>query len=93
MPKRLTLKLSPEEKAELQHVRDHHDKPHMREKATALLKIAAGQSPHAVSTIGILKPRAPDTVYNWLKRYRAEGVQGLQVRSGRGRKPAFSPPV
>jgi hypothetical protein len=28
-----------------------------------------------------------------VRRYRAEGVKGLLIRPGRGRKPAFSPSV
>lgn len=27
------------------------------------------------------------TVNNWLKRYREEGIKGLNTRPGRGRKP------
>lgn len=27
------------------------------------------------------------TVNGWLRRYQAEGVEGLKTRSGRGRKP------
>jgi transposase len=39
----------------------------------------------------LLKHRRPDTVYEWVRRYRAEGIGGLAVKPGRGRKPAFSP--
>ena len=38
-----------------------------------------------------MKPRDPDTVYAWLRRYREHGIRGLFNRPGRGRKPAFSP--
>jgi transposase len=44
-----------------------------------------------VARTGLLRPRQPDTVYAWLDRYRAEGIAGLTIRPGRGRKPAFSP--
>ena len=30
-------------------------------------------------------------INNWLKRYKNEGINGLQVRSGRGRPPILSP--
>lgn len=93
MPKRRYFNPTEEEKAELEAVRDGHEKPYMREKAGALLKIADGQSPHAVALHGLLKPRDPDAVYGWLDNYEAEGVAGLLVKSGRGRKPAFSPSV
>lgn len=91
MPKRRYFKPTEEEKAELEKVRDEHEKPYMREKAAALLKIAAGQSPHTVALHGLLKARDPDAIYSWLDRYEAEGVAGLLVKEGRGRKPAFSP--
>jgi transposase len=91
MAKRRSLKLSVGAREELERVRDRHKKAYMREKATALLKIDEGISPHAVARKGLLKERDPDSVYGWLSRYEAEGVAGLEVRSGRGRKPAFSP--
>jgi hypothetical protein len=91
MPKRRYLKLTEAEQKELEIIRDNHSKPYMREKASALLKIAAGQSPHQVARSSLLKPRDPDAIYSWLDRYETEGVKGLEVRNGRGRKPAFSP--
>jgi hypothetical protein len=93
MPKRRYLILTEKEQKELEMVRDKHEKPYMREKASALLKIAAGRSPHQVAIGGLLKPRDPDAIYDWLDRYEAEGVKGLEVKDGRGRKPVFSPSV
>lgn len=87
------LELSAEQRAELVALRDTSPTPHLRERAAALLKIADGASPHAVARSGLLRPRQPDTVYRWLARYRAEGVAGLADRPGRGRTPAFSPPL
>lgn len=91
MPKRRTLMLTEDQKRELEKVRDHHGKAHMREKAAILLKIAAGMSPHAASQEGGLKAHHPDTIYKWMDWYEAEGIQRLEVQPGRGRKPAFSP--
>jgi hypothetical protein len=91
MPKRRYLNLTEGEQAELEEIRDHHEKPYLREKAAALLKVAAGASPHQVALTGLLKPRSPDAVYRWLNTYEAAGVEGLVVQEGRGRKPAFSP--
>jgi hypothetical protein len=85
------LALTPEERAELVALRDTAPKPHVRERAAALLKIADGQSAASVARTGLLRPRKPATVWRWLRRYRAEGVAGLADRPGRGRKPAFSP--
>lgn len=91
MPKVRTLTLTSAEKRELESIRDTHEKSYMRERAAALLKISEGQSPYRVATTGLLKKRDPDTVYDWLDRYQAEGVAGLPMKAGRGRKPAFSP--
>jgi hypothetical protein len=91
MPRTLQLDLSADQQRELKKVRDHHPQPYMREKAAALLKIAAGQPGLQVAHHGLLKRRDSDTIYRWVARYQAEGVDGLRVRTGRGRKPAFSP--
>lgn len=91
MPKLRTIKLSEQEKAELAEVRDKHEKGYMRERAAAILKISKGQSAHQVAMVGLYKKRKADTLYAWLDRYEAEGVGGLQIKAGRGRKPAFSP--
>ncbi len=93
MPKRRYFNPTKEQRIELETVRDEHEKPYMREKAGALLKIADGQSPHSVALHGLLKQRDPDAIYGWLDRYETEGVEGLLVKDGRGRKPAFSPSI
>lgn len=86
-----TLELSAEQRTELLDLRDHARLPHMRERAAALLKIADGMPPLTVARSGLLRPRDSDTIYRWLARYRNQGAVGLQIRTGRGRKPAFSP--
>ncbi len=87
----LELRLSAEQHRELEQVRDHALKAHLREKAAALLKIAEGQSGLQVGLHGLLRRRDADTIYRWVKRYQAEGLAALAVRKGRGRKAAFSP--
>jgi len=79
------------QKETLSAMRDHHPKPYLRVKAAVLLKTAQGIPPAIVARQGILKPLDPDTVYSWLDRYTKEGLAGLYVHSGRGRKPAFFP--
>jgi transposase len=94
MPKPLELKLDDKtERPELEKIRDHHPKPYVRERAAALLKIADGTSGREVALHGLLKARCPDSVYDWVKVFRNEGVKGLVIKPGRGRKPAFSPSV
>ena len=72
-------------------MRDHARQPYLRERAAALLKIADGMPAALVARQGLLRPRRPDTVYDWLDRYQATGSAGMKVHPGRGRKPAFSP--
>jgi len=73
MPNRRTLELTSEQEAELVRMRDRDKRPYLRERAAALLKIASGMSPHAVSCTGLLKPRDSDTVYKWLNDYIRHG--------------------
>lgn len=87
----LVVRLSPTERAELVDLRDHGHLPYIRERAAALLKIADGLSGRQVALHGLLKKRDEDAVYRWVHRYQAEGVSGLYIKAGRGRKPAFSP--
>jgi hypothetical protein len=91
MARQLAVTLSDEQRRELEQTRHHHELPYMREKAAAILKIAAGASGRAVALHGLLQHRRPDTVYDWVRRYHAAGLAGLLVQDGRGRKPAFSP--
>ena len=91
MPFPHCLDLTAAERAELEHLRDSATLPYLRERAAALVKIADGAVAAQVARGGLLRPRQPDTVYAWLRRYRAAGLAGLSIRPGRGRKPAFSP--
>lgn len=84
-----TLSLSPEQRAELEQARDHAQRPYLRERAAALLKIADGQSVCAVAAHGLLRRRQPETVTVWLNRYQAAGFAGL-VQHARGWR-GFSP--
>jgi hypothetical protein len=77
MYQRRTLALSGGQRAELVQHRDHDPKPYVRERAAALLKIADGHSPYAVTRAGLLRRRDPDTVYAWLDHYLEEGLPGL----------------
>ena len=91
MPKPLQVKLSQTERTKLEKVRDKASKAYLRERATAILKIADGMSASQVAHHGLLKQRQYQTVCDWVRRYQAEGVKGLYIRQGRGRKAAFSP--
>jgi transposase len=83
--------LTSTERQTLEELRDHGPKAYLRERAAALLKGDAGMRPARVARAGLLRPRKPDTVYAWLERFIEHGLAGLTIRTGRGRKPAFSP--
>ena len=91
MAQRREVRLSPEQTKELEQTRDHHRLAYLRERAAAILKVAEGKAVREVANNGLYKPRRRETVSEWITRYQQEGLAGLRVRSGRGRKPAFSP--
>ena len=82
-----TLQLTEAERQELIHHRDHDDHHYVRERCAAMLKIASGKSPHWVARHGLLKPRDPDTLYNWLEIYQTQGLAGLIARQHGGSRP------
>jgi transposase len=84
MAQRRKLLLSAGQREELVAHRDHDPRPYVRERCAALVKIAAGMSPHAVAQRGLLKARDPDTVYGWLAAYEAAGLAGVLARQHGG---------
>jgi hypothetical protein len=74
-----TLTLTNRQRRALEDQRDHHPAAYVRERCSALLKIADGQTAHAVARRGLLKPRDPDAVYGWLNIYATEGLAGLMA--------------
>jgi len=86
MAARRTLELKAQQRHELEHYRDHDSRPYVRERCGALLKIVEGHSPHAVATRGLLKPRDPDTVYEWLRLYETEGLEGVLAHQQGGNR-------
>lgn len=91
MPKALTLSLSAPQKQQLTSYRDRHPKPYVRERAAALLHVAEGCQVQEVAATKLFKAREPETVAVWLHQYEKDGLDGLLIKAGRGRKPAFSP--
>jgi transposase len=91
MAKARQVVLTAQQKRELMWARDHHQKAYLRTKAAAIIKVAAGQAMRQVAEHGLLKSVKEEVVSDWIDRYESEGLSGLLVRKGRGRKPAFSP--
>ena len=91
MPRQLTLDLTEEQRAELLDHRDHDRRPYLRERCAALLKLAEGWSLAEIARTGLHRRYDPDALYEWHRRYLADGLSGLVIRAGRGRKPVFFP--
>jgi hypothetical protein len=81
--------LEDRERQRLERMARSDRKPYRRERAAAILKVAAGEVAYRVARNGLLRPREPDTVYTWLDRLERDGVEGPTIAPGRGRKPAF----
>src|SRR5689334_9012187 len=77
-------------RAELVRLRDRSPKPYLRERAAAVLKVAAGATLKAVARAGLLRPRDEESVAAWVRRYAAAGAAGLAGR-GAGGSPPFPP--
>lgn len=89
--KKLTIELNEQSRQALEQVRDTHAKAYMRERASAILQIADGRSGRWVAFHGLLKARRKNTVYEWARLYQEQGIKGLEIKEGRGRKPSFFP--
>jgi hypothetical protein len=85
------INLTEVQRQTLEAMRDYHQKPYLREKAAAILKIEAGHSVRWVAQKGLLKQRNWKTVVGWLNDYVDNGLGSLYIASGRGRKPAYEP--
>lgn len=79
----MTLNLDPDQVAELEALARHGEPAHLRPKALTLLSWAEGRP---VSLIASIFRVARKTVYDWRRRYLADGVNGLRVGKGRGRR-------
>lgn len=79
-----SLTLKSIEEQELVDHRDHDPRPYVRERCSAILKIAEGHSAHWVAQNGLLKVRDPDTIYDWLNAYEAEKLTGLEKHQQSG---------
>jgi len=92
MPKRIRVELTEGQRTELEVTRDRHPTPYVRERAAAVLKVAAGATLTEVGERGLQKRHEPETIHGWIKQYLADGLAGWKIKPGRGRKAAFFPP-
>jgi transposase len=77
--------LNKRERKTLTHIRNLSKKPYQLKRASALLKVTDGMSPHAVALSGLLRKRDPDTVYGWVYAFDALGFLSLSHAPRRGK--------
>ncbi len=80
----MSFALSPGQITELEGCARGDKLHYVRLKALALLSCAEGRAQSEVA--GIFRVNR-NSVANWCRRYRMEGVAGLRVKTGRGRRP------
>jgi transposase len=71
------------EKVTIEAIFRNHEKPYLRNRAQALLLRFEGFS---VATLALMFKTRPHTIYDWIRRYKAQGFMGLKIIPGRGLK-------
>ena len=82
MSRLIDFTLSEEQLAEIEQAINHASQAEVRQRAIAIRLLHLGHAPEAVAEMLAV---APSTVWNWHRRYRAEGLNGLANRAKRGR--------
>lgn len=90
MPKRIRIQLSEAERAQLERWTKSPPRSYLRYRAQAILQIADGKPVYQIARQLKLRVHRT-TISSWAQRYLAEGLSGLKVKPGRGRKAGFSP--
>jgi transposase len=65
----------------------HHYSKDFRNHCQALLMNSRRIQVKQISSIFQVRTR---TIYTWMDRWESEGISGLMIRPGRGRKPKLS---
>lgn len=79
-----TLQLTDSEKVVLEHGYQMGKSHSYRIRCKAVLLKSQGKA--AIEIADFLNVSVP-SVFNWLNRYKDEGIKGLETKPGRGRKP------
>ena len=81
------IKLEESERQELEKVYQTHSKSHVRQRAHCLLLSARG---YRIPLLARIFSTRTHTIRSWFNRWESEGIEGLEIRSGRGLKPAIN---
>ena len=90
MPKRYVIELNDDERAKLEGWVKNPPKPYLRQRARAILLVVEGEPLYKVAAHSRIR-KDRKTIQRWVQRYQSEGLNGLKVKPGQGRKPAFFP--
>ena len=90
MPKRYDINLSEQDRADLASWVKNPPKAYLRPRARAILLVADGEPLYKVASHSRIRKHRK-TITRWVQSYLNEGLAGLKVRPGQGRKPAFFP--
>ncbi len=80
--------LTEDEKASLQRGYAHGKSPLFRRKCHCILQSNSGKTSKELA--GIFQVNAL-TVLSWFKLWESQGIEGLKLKAGRGRKPKLDP--
>lgn len=84
----IKIEVTPEQLKALKNIYRGDDRHCIRQRAHAIMLLHQEQkTPEALSAI-LSVSRV--TIYNWISRWRHDGIDGLYDFEGRGRKPLFS---
>jgi transposase len=85
MPKQINYSLHPDDVEIIERAMNHDPRPEIRQRATAIRLLHLGHSPSAVAELLAV---APGSVYNWHRRWKRGGLEGLanEPKSGRPSK-------
>ena len=78
------MKINEQQRKELEDVARCGQPAYIRRKALVVLNLGEGRS---ITEVARIFRVSRQSVYEWRRRYREEGIDGLRVRPGRGRKP------
>jgi transposase len=82
MSRRIDFTLTDEQRAAVEQAINHSPLPEVRQRALAIRLLHLGHKPEEVAEMMAV---APSTIWNWHRRYRAEGLAGLAHRAKSGR--------
>jgi transposase len=82
MSRLIDFTLREEQLADIEQAINRAPQPEVRQRAIAIRLLHLAHAPEAVADMLAV---APSTIWNWHRRYRAEGISGLANRAKSGR--------